>query len=64
MKQWCCNISQVGKGGMPPLWSFSSLGKNKRAGAWAGSPAGQPRWGAKPPFLTLRLPSIHESAGK
>jgi hypothetical protein len=42
---------------MPPLWSFFSLSKNERAGAWAGSPAGQPRWGAIPPFLTLRLPS-------
>jgi hypothetical protein len=33
-KKLCCrHISQVGKGGMPPLWFFFSLSKNKRAGA-------------------------------
>jgi len=43
-------VSQVGKGGLPPLRRSLNL-----SGGKAGSPAGQPRCGANPTFPTVRL---------
>jgi hypothetical protein len=54
LTDWLLQYLSGREGRLAPALVFLSMSKNERAGARAGSPAGQPRWGAKPPFLTLR----------